>query len=287
MENKLINTINLLRKTGFFSSYEGDDSKIAEEIIEKSQSSYFGDILNLENEPLYEQIILSYDQNISWFIEDINAYQISDEVRPEMYVEVFKNLNKISKGLFVPENIETQDCGYCEGRDKRIIVRYNTNDFETELVFCADGWALMLNFLDEINETLVQTEHSFEVIIDPYGACFVFFINQQQKNFLIEEMHWNFITNTNYWADKALYYKEVNLLEKCEYCFTKASKQNNINAIVSYAVFLQGQNRLAEALHLFEKGITTLNEQGTPIDKRDWWLDFIGNQIQTIKKEIP
>ena len=286
MENKLINTINLLRKTGLFSSYEGDDSKIAEEIIEKSQSSYFGDILNFDNEPLYEQIVLSYDKQICWFIEDIYAYQISDEVRPEMYVEVFKNLNKISKGLFVPENIETQDCGYCEGRDKRIIVRYNTNDIETELVFCADGWALMLNFLEEVNESMMQTSHSFESIIDSYGVCFLFFLSKEQKKFLSEELKWNFISNSNYWAEKALYYNEINNPIKAEVCFKKAIvKQDNINSVVQYAIFLKENSRISEAIIVFDLGKNILDKQTISIDNRQWWSDFIDNQVNEIKKQ--
>jgi hypothetical protein len=286
MKNKTNNYIEHFQQQGFFTSIEGDLSQIAEEIISASESSYFGNIKNLENEPLFEQILLSYDKTVCWFVEDCFNYDLSDTIHPEMYVDVLKKLASISKGLFIPEKIETKTCGYCEGRDQRLIVNYSFNNEETELVFCADGWALMLNFLDEINETLVQTEHSFEVIIDSYGACFVFFLNQQQKNFLLEEMNWNFITNTNYWLDKALYYKEFSFLEKCEHCFTKASKQNDINAMVSYAVFLKEQNRQAEALHEFEKGIMFLNDPGKPIVKRDWWLDFISNQIQSIKKEM-
>jgi hypothetical protein len=281
MNDKLISTITLFRQKGFFSSFKGDVAQIAGEIISASESSYFGNIKNLENEALFEQILLSYDKTLCWFVEDCFNYDLSDATHPEMYVDVLKKLDSISKGLFSPEKIETKTCGYCEGRDQRLIVKYSFNNTETELVFCADGWALMLNFLEEINETLVQTEHSFEVIIDSYGACFVFFLNQQQKSFLMEEMHWNFIANSNYWLDKALYYKEVSLLEKCEYCFTKASNQNDINAIVSYAVFLKEQNRQTEALNLFEKGITFLNEPGKPIINRDWWLDFIRQHIST------
>ena len=208
MENKLISTINLLRQAGFFSSYEGDASKIAEKIIEKSQSYYFGDILNLEDEPLYEQIVLSYDKEICWFVEDSSCFYLSDEVNPQMYVEVFNRLSLISKGLFAPQSTEIKECGYCDGRDKRIVVKYLLNDKETELVFCADGWSLVLNYLEEVNETLEHIAHSFRYIIDPYGPCFIFFVNNQQKNYLEKNLGWNFISNHMYWADKAVYYKE-------------------------------------------------------------------------------
>lgn len=57
--NKLNDTIEIYRQQGFFSSIGKVASEIADKIIEKSQSSYFGDILNIENEPLYEQIVLS------------------------------------------------------------------------------------------------------------------------------------------------------------------------------------------------------------------------------------
>ncbi len=285
MENKIISIINLFRQQGFFSTLEGNSSKIAEKIISTSASSYFGNVINLENEVLYEQILLSYDKEICWFIEDVNGYDLSDQVRPEMYVEVFKQLSLISKGQFDPKNIETKECGYCEGRDKRIIVRYNINDIETELIFCADGWALMLNFLEEVNETIEHTGHSFRYMIDPYGSCFIYFVSEQQKKFLLDELGWNFISNTSYWADKAMYYKEIKEIEKAEECFKRAIiKQDNINSVVQYAIFLKENSRILEALNLFELGKNILKKQAISIENCQWWSDFIDNQINEISK---
>jgi tetratricopeptide (TPR) repeat protein len=286
MENKLISIINLFRQQDFFSTFEGDSLKIAEKIISTSASSYFGNVINLENEVLYEQILLSYDKEICWFIEDVNGYDLSDQVRPEMYIEVFKQLSLISKGQFEPKNIETKECGYCEGRDKRIIVRYNINDIETELVFCADGWALMLNFLEEVNESLEHSSHSFEYIMDAYGTCFVFFLNQNQKKYLTEELKWNFISYSNYWAGKALYYNEINNPIKAEECFKKAIiKQDNINSVVQYAIFLKENSRISESLSILEFGENSIDKLNISMDNRQWWSDFIDNQETDLKKQ--
>lgn len=286
MENKLISIINLFRQQGFFSKLEGDSSEIAEKLILASKSSYFGNVRDLENEVLFEQILLSYDKNITWFIEDANAYYLSDEVNAKMYIQVLKNLSLLSKNLFEPSNIKTKECGYCEGRDKRIIVRYNINNIETELIFCADGWALMLNFLEEVNETIEHTGHSFRYMIDPYGPCFIYFVSEQQKKFLLDELGWNFISNTSYWADKAMYYKEIKETEKAEECFKRAIiKQDNINSVVQYAIFLKENTRILEAFNLFELGKNILKKQAISIENCQWWSDFIDNQINGIKKQ--
>jgi tetratricopeptide (TPR) repeat protein len=285
MNPKITSTIEKICKLGFFENLQMLCDELLEKITSESESSYFGNINDLTDNPLYEQILLSYDKEICWFIEDVNGYDLSDQVRPEMYVEVFKQLSLISKGQFDPKNVETKECGYCEGRDKRIIVRYNINDIETELIFCADGWALMLNFLEEVNETIEHTGHSFRYMIDPYGSCFIYFVSEQQKKFLLDELGWNFISNTSYWADKAMYYKEINNIEKAEECFKKAIiKQDNINSLVQYAIFLKENSRILEALNLFELGKNILKKQAISIENCQWWSDFIDNQINEISK---
>jgi len=181
MSAKLKSTIEAFCQVGFFDNEGIEISTLIEKIIAASKSCYFGNISDLENEPLFEQMLLAYDKEICWFIEDANAYYLSDEVSPEMYVDVFKQLSLISKGLFTPEDLVAKECGYCEGRDKRILIYYTLNGEKTELVFCADGWALMLNFLEEVNESIEHTAHSFEFISDPYGPCFIFFVSTSQK----------------------------------------------------------------------------------------------------------
>jgi hypothetical protein len=132
MMNKLNSTIELFCQQGFFSLLRSDTTRIAEKIIDGSKSSYFGNILNMEDESFYEQIVLSYDKEICWFIEDCFGYDLSDEVRPEMYGEVVNQLSRISKGLFVPINLVIKDCGYCEVRDKRLLIKYIFEEKEVE-----------------------------------------------------------------------------------------------------------------------------------------------------------
>ncbi len=283
--SKLHDTIEKFRQQGFFSSLGNDASEIADKIIEKSQSSYFGDILNLENEPLYEQIVLNYDKEICWFIEDCFCYFLSDEVNPQMYVEVFNQLSHISKGLFVPKIIEAKECGYCDGRDKRVIVQYFLNDKENELVFCADGRALMPFFLEDVNETIAHTAYSFQYIIDAYGPCFIFFVSNQQKEFFEKDLGWKLYSYPNYWKDKAMYYLEKNMPENVENCFSIAIKGNNIDAITQYALFLRDENRLPEALDMLERSKAVINEQNMSFDKKSY-MDFLNDEISSIKEEM-
>jgi len=280
MNHKLLQIIEQFQKQGFFYTFGNNIEELTETITNQSVNSYFGDLRNLENEPLFEQIILSFDNNICWFVEDANGYYLSDVVKPELYFEVFNQLSRISKGIFIPQNLQIKECGFCEGRDKRIAIDYIFDDKEIDLVFCADGWALMLNFLEEINETIQSSSHSFEYIIDVYGACFVFFINQNQKKFLTEQKNWNFISNTTYWTDKALYYKEKNNPEKAEECFKRTIiNSNNINSIVQYAIFLKENSRNSEAISIFEFGKAFLDNPDLKLENRQWWLEFINNQI--------
>jgi hypothetical protein len=283
--NKLISTIEKFRSLGFFKSFDEDTAVIAESITTESESSYFGNIRNSENEPIFEQIILSYDKNISWFIEDTAGYDLSEEFNENLYIEVFAQLSRISKGLFIPQNLEIKTCGFCEGRDKRIALNFTIEEKEVDLIFCADGWSLILNFLEEINLIIEKTSHSFEYTIDAYGAYFVFLLHHNQKKFLSEEFKWNFVCNTIYWADKALYYKEINNPIKAEECFKRAIiKQNDINSIVQYAIFLKENSRNSEAISIFELGKNILDKQNISIENRQWWLDFIDNQIKGINK---
>lgn len=284
MEDKLLSIIGLFRQYGFFNSFIGSPIQIAESISSKSESSYFGNIKDLLDEPLFEQIALSYDKEICWFIEDANAYFFADEVSPDMYKAVFKNLSLMSKGVFTPQNIEIKECGYCEGRDKRLMVNYTLNGQRNELVFCSDGWSLILTFIEEINETIQHTAHSFQYIMDSYGACFIYFVSDEQKKFLLEMLGWKFIRTTDYWSDKAMYYKETGSLLLVEECFQKAIKGNNINAFVQYGIFLKEQDKYNEAKAMFEYGKSVLNEQKPPWDNDIWWREFIQNQIEELKK---
>jgi hypothetical protein len=286
MNTKINSTIEKFCKLGFFENLQMQSDELLEKITSESELSYFGNIKNLTDDPLFEQILLSYDKDIAWFIEDSNAYFLSDEVSPEMYIQVLKNLSRISKKMFEPDNIKTSECGYCESRDKRIVINYTINGKSAELIFCADGWALMLNFLEELNESLEHSSHSFEYIMDAYGTCFVFFLNQNQKKYLTEELKWNFISNTNYWADKALYYNEINNPIKAEECFKKAIiKQDNINSVVQYAIFLKENSRISESLSILEFGKNIIDKLNISMDNRQWWSDFIDNQKTELKKQ--
>jgi len=211
---------------------------------------------------------------------------LSEEFRENLYFNPFTNLSRISKGLFIPQNLEIKNCGFCEGRDKRISITFLLENNEMNLVFCADGWSLILNFLEEINLSIEKTKHSFEYIIDAYGACFVFFLNQEQKKFLTEELKWNFISNTSYWSDKAVYYKEIKETEKAEECFKRAIiKQDNINSVVQYAIFLKENSRISEAISIFELGKNILDKKTISIDNRQWWSDFIDYHVNEIAKK--
>jgi len=98
---------------------------------------------------------------------------------------------------------------------------------------------------------------------------------------------WKFTSTPNYWADKALFYKEQKFSNKADQCFLKAINGNNINTIVQYGIFLKEEKRLAEALKVFGKGKMVLNEQKPPLNNKDWWENFVENEINNIKNELP
>jgi hypothetical protein len=278
--DKLKSTLEAFCNIGFFGNEKIEISTLADEIIADSESSYFGDILNLENEALYEQILLSYDKEICWFVEDANAYFFANEVQPKDYADVLIRLSIISKGCFKPEKIVTKECGFCEGRDKRFIMEYRFLDSNFELVFCIDGWVLMLNFLEEINETIQSNGYTFQSMIDPYGTCFIFFLSDAQKLYLEKERNWNFISSTDYWADKANYYIEKNLPDLAEDCYKKVIHSTNFNARVQYAIFMKNKQRNEEAKALFNEIKEELKQVENPTNSQEWWLNFITNELE-------
>ena len=169
------------QEIGFFENESNSVEKEAGRIISESENHYFGNILKLKDDPLFDQILLSYDKKKVWFIEDFTILGSTVEFKDNFYLNVLKCLGSISNDIFNPENIEIKECGYCEGRDKRLDIIFDLKTESFNINFCIDADVLCLHFLDEINQILDSKGYSFQVITDSYG---VFLVLPRRTGFL-------------------------------------------------------------------------------------------------------
>lgn len=279
-----ISSIALFQKTGFFDRDPENTVAAAERIIRESDDSYFGNILLLKEDPLFNQILLSYDKKRVWFVEDWMVYGASSASPEHFYAEVLKCLENISNHFFRPENIEIKSCGYCDGRDKRLSISFTLKETTVNLNFCIDGEALILSFLEEVNEILEPTAHSFECILDPYGTCFVFFLHKTQKAYLSTALKWNFHAYSQYWLDKAQFCRDTEDHLNARKYFEKAIlDDHNPFAIAEFANFLETQDEIHHTMEVYEKGIRNLKKMQNSDDTKHWWLTTFEERLHQLK----
>ncbi len=273
MTNWLTKKIFQLKEMGFFAreTYE----QVLERISTQSESSYFGSVANLQDHPLIDAILLSYDNDKVWFIKDWMTYT-SNSSYPN-YVDVLEKLSSISSGYFHPTQIKVSEYE----RDELISISYSQDEKLSELLFCTDGSVLVLSFLDEVNEQF--EEYSFQSHQDPYGVCFVFFLNHAQQEFLSKSL--DFEHKSLYWLDKARHLRQVNIHE-ADTCFQKALKSSNDNfpfAFSEYAYFMEEQGHKNRAKDLLQEAVKQL--QDNKDSKTDWWLEMMQNHLNEMNEK--
>jgi tetratricopeptide (TPR) repeat protein len=280
-----LSNIEQFVNAGFFDG-EDDKETIAQRIIQESEQSYFGSILDLQDDPLFEQVLVSYDRKKVWFIEDYLDYGSPEDY--SFYKDVFVCLSTISTGIFQPEHIKIEECGFCDARDKRLSVSFQLNENVFNVNFCADLQVLKLNFLEEINEILPSQGYSFEYIFDSYGAGFIFFLTHSQKQYLSLERKWEFDEHagSGYWLDRALYCRNIQDNLSAEKYFQKAIQDltNNINASTEFGFFLAQQGKQDRAIEIYEKGIKHLNSLESLDERQKWYLSFIEDSLMELQK---
>jgi tetratricopeptide (TPR) repeat protein len=276
-----ISVIEKFREKGFFES-ESKES-VASRIISESKESYCGDILRFKDDPLFEQVFSSYDTKKVWFIEDWMMLGSTEDFENNFYLNVFHCLAKISDSKFLPEKIEVKECGYCQGRDKRLNIAFSLNNNSLEVNFCIDSDVLVINFLEEINDLIATEGFSFQSIMDPYGKGFILFLSQKQKDWLIEELHWKFDSYSNYWLDRAQFSRDSKKLEDAHKYFQKAILyKNEPFAISEFASFLVDQKKNNEAAEVFELGIRNLKNMECLNEKQIWWLNMFQSELNKL-----
>jgi tetratricopeptide (TPR) repeat protein len=280
-----ISKIKQFVNIGFFGGTNDNSLKaIAERIIKESEKSYFGNILDLKENSHLEQILVSYDRKRVWFVEDWLSYGLSQD---NFYANVFAHLSEISEGILNPKNIKIEECGYCDGRDKRLTVCFQLKEKAFNVNFCTDGTVLTLKFLEEINEFLVPQKCSFEYIFDVYGLGFIFFLNQSQKEYLSNRPEWKFNENPGYWLDRALFCRDTADNENAEKYFKKAIEDSYdyYFVISEYGRFLEGQNKQNAAIEIYEKGIRQLKSLEVLNENEKWWLSSLENDFKQLLKK--
>jgi tetratricopeptide (TPR) repeat protein len=269
----LIEKVKKFKNIGFFEDETED--QILNRISIESKGSYFGDVSDLQNHPYIDAILLSFDRQKVWFTEDWLMFSGSHSSYPD-YAELLTTLSLISGNYFQPAQIKMAECGYIDGRDKLLFLSYKQDEQLTELIFCIDGSVLVLSFLEELNEQL--GDYTFQYHSDPYGPCFVFFLNQKQKEMLSESL--DFQHKSTYWFDKAQYFSENGKINEADTCFQKAiqAEAEDFPAIFSiYAYFMEAQGKKDSAIELLKEGIRQL--QTKKHNKKNWWQERMEERL--------
>ncbi|OJJ17919.1 hypothetical protein BKI52_29100 [marine bacterium AO1-C] len=276
--------VSYFQQLGFFQEIGADADSIARQILVQSQEHYYGPILNLDQDELFEQILLSYDTQRVWFIEDYMVLGQEPAFRNDFYTEVFRRLINLTNGLFQPQNLTIAQCGYCDGRDKRLMVDFEWEGQMHQLIFCIDLEVLVVNFLAEINELLASTGHCFRVWKEGYGNCLVLFIPTEIARALEIQRGWEFTLLAYYWLDKAQYIHKQLESERAQEYYRKAFETipNDPHVGSEFAWFLSDFQQYAEAKIVYEQTIERLATKGNLNNTEQWWLTHLNGQLQKL-----
>lgn len=274
----LIEKIRKFKHAGFFEDETEEQIRIR--MNTEYAGSYFGPVSDLQDHPLIDAILLSYDKNKTWFTEDWLMFSGAHSSYPD-YAKILTTLSLISGNHFQPTQIQVTECGYIDARDKLLSVSYMQGEKRTELIFCLDGPVLVLPFLEEVNEQL--GDYSFQYHCDPYGPCFIFFLNQRQKEMLSESFE--FQHKSLYWRDKAQYFSANGKINEADICFQKAIQAETEDfpfVFSEYAYFMEAQGNKNRAKELLEEGIGQL--QSKDHKKKNWWQEQMEIRLIALSK---
>jgi len=272
------------QQLGFFQALGSGVDTIAHSILTQSQEHYYGPILDLHQNELIDQILLSYDTQKVWFIEDYMVLGQETAFRNNFYKEVFHRLVKLTNGLFLPQNVAITPCGYCDGRDKRLRLDFEWGNQAYQLFFCIDLDVAIFNFLEEINDILRSKNHCFRVWQERYGNCLVLFIPLEMARILEVQQGWEFSLLAYYWFDKAQYFhKQLASEEALRYyrkAFEKVPHDPHIGS--EFAWFLADLQRYNEAKIVYEQTIERLATKRNLNKTEQWWLEHLRGQLQKL-----
>lgn len=276
-----ISRINQFSELGFFNNVSV--SKVADRIIQDSSDHYFGPILKAEDDKLIDQIITSFDQEKCWFVEDWMIAGSEFQDVSEFYLDVLFKFNRISESKFNPRNIGISKCGHTDLGQERLKIELDLNNKHLELVFAYDSEALILTFLQELNEHTSGTGYTFECIRDNYGPCFIYCLAKDQLKVLKGKFRWEFYVGNNYWLDKANYMKEVGSYDQAISSFQKSISANQSpSCYYDFGSFLIEQNNADRAVEIFQEGIKFLKNQPEDFTKKEWWIEMLESKLESI-----
>ena len=297
----LIDKIESLRQIGFFENES--NQVLIDRITRASKSHYYGDITRLESHPDLLYVLTSYDKEKTWFIENESyppentwvmesglklVYDHSLEFKKKFYYEVFNRLEGISSGIFRPNSLEIEQCGYCDGIAERFDVNFLLGEQAKNLNFCIDNPRLLLHFLVELNELIEDSGYSFVHYIERnHISFFIYFFNSEQKvifDSLVENPYEHYRNYTNYWHFKAQFNEQQGHNRIAYDCYKKAiSIQENlytISTISDFARFLNEQGKIEESRNLYKKGLSLINNRVIKYDTDEYWRERFEESLE-------
>jgi hypothetical protein len=180
---RVLESVRALRSIGFFADRTGNDTDVAEALVDEYRASWGGD--PDDDEALLDLDLLRFDPDRVWW-EDTEA-----DVLPgnEAYVEAIRGWAAISRGALHPEAVsETWDSPTGpvrirlsqHGRAHEVVARY-LDDY------------LDVGVLDGLNRVIADSPYRFRMHAAFDQTAFVIACDERERR-LLEERGWSFAT---------------------------------------------------------------------------------------------
>jgi tetratricopeptide (TPR) repeat protein len=219
-----------------------------------------------------------------WMIEDYLVLGQTEAFKEDFYPKALQKLASISGGKFRPEKIELEECGFCDGRDKRVFLRFEWEGNERAVNFCIDGGGLVLDFVEELNETLAETGFAYQVVRDPYGLCFVLFLSELQARELAKDQAWEWAEFSGYWFERARFAREKEDWESAKMYFEKVrTRRFDPAAYSEYGMMLSDLGEFEQAALLYKSAIRKLSRIKDRSLRDEWWLRHFDRSFEGLR----
>jgi hypothetical protein len=175
--------IRYFRALGFFASHRDSDDELGESIKSYWRGDWEQLLAGVSDYPSADQLFLAADTKRVWWHDLEGVYRGAN-----FYVDVLNEWAAISRGLFIPEQIQEVWHGDNGPVDVTFLADGNKHTFVHR-----NGDFLEHEILQLINQTLSNKSFGYEVAIDFGDSNWISVLNHDEKKRLMTERSWHFL----------------------------------------------------------------------------------------------